>query len=160
MPATGNRIARRMYALKPCERCGKAGVHRHHKDDNPNNNDANNIEVLCASCHKARHRSYHLFTDTEVLIIRYAVADGRATQAQLARQCNVSRQTINFIVSGISYPYVGGPRHTTHHITNVQHKLVHVTYSEHPEWTLALVAAHCGMSTETVRKILREAPPE
>jgi len=47
----GRQRARASFALGPCERCGKNGVERHHKDANPLNNDPENIEILCRHCH-------------------------------------------------------------------------------------------------------------
>ena len=40
--------------------CGKEDerekfIHVHHKDKNRNNNNVENLEVLCAKCHKAKH---------------------------------------------------------------------------------------------------------
>ncbi len=50
-PDTGRQRARALFPLGPCEQCGAAGVDRHHKDDNPLNNDASNVVVLCRKCH-------------------------------------------------------------------------------------------------------------
>lgn len=42
-----------------CQRCGYskniAAIHVHHVDRNRNNNDLNNLEVLCANCHAIEH---------------------------------------------------------------------------------------------------------
>lgn len=44
---------------KKCERCGydkhSAGIIVHHKDRNRENNDINNLEVLCCICHAIEH---------------------------------------------------------------------------------------------------------
>jgi len=50
-PQQGRDRAKRRKVLGPCERCGKPGTDRHHKDDNPMNNAPDNIEVLCRRCH-------------------------------------------------------------------------------------------------------------
>jgi hypothetical protein len=47
----GRMRARRRYRLGPCEHCGKPATDRHHKDDNPLNNDPGNVEILCRRCH-------------------------------------------------------------------------------------------------------------
>lgn len=39
-----------------CAVCGKKeGLHIHHKDENPSNNQINNLVVLCGVCHKKTH---------------------------------------------------------------------------------------------------------
>ena len=40
-----------------CELCGKTGrkLHVHHKDENPENNRAPNLQTLCVSCHRLSH---------------------------------------------------------------------------------------------------------
>ena len=39
-----------------CEDCGATvGLHAHHKDRNPSNNDPRNLRTLCASCHLKLH---------------------------------------------------------------------------------------------------------
>lgn len=43
--------AQRLYRLGKCQRCGKPATERHHKDDNPGNNEASNVERLCRRCH-------------------------------------------------------------------------------------------------------------
>lgn len=43
--------AQRRYQLTDCERCGKRGTERHHKDENPGNNEPSNIQILCRRCH-------------------------------------------------------------------------------------------------------------
>ena len=42
---------------KACERCGKTRckLHVHHKDENPMNNAPENLQSLCASCHRLLH---------------------------------------------------------------------------------------------------------
>ena len=63
---TGRQRAQRMYPeTQPCETCGcyseETIIHRHHLDGNPLNNEENNIEFLCASCHIKEHwRRRHL----------------------------------------------------------------------------------------------------
>jgi len=43
--------AQRMFQLGACERCGKPGVERHHKDGNPGHNTRKNIMIVCRRCH-------------------------------------------------------------------------------------------------------------
>lgn len=50
-PNTGRKRARKMYPLGRCEKCGKQGTDRHHKDDNTTNNSPENIMILCRKCH-------------------------------------------------------------------------------------------------------------
>lgn len=51
----GHRKAAELYELTDCERCGKPGEARHHRDRNPENNAPENIEVLCLKCHRLEH---------------------------------------------------------------------------------------------------------
>ena len=53
----GRKRALRRFELSACERCGKPGNDRHHRDGNPINNEASNIESLCRSCHVKHHRA-------------------------------------------------------------------------------------------------------
>lgn len=55
MDAAGRKRAQRLFNLKPCEKCGSARSQRHHKDRNPANNSAENIEFLCQRCHALEH---------------------------------------------------------------------------------------------------------
>lgn len=53
--------ARRIYELfgnaTRCEKCGKEGrLDIHHKDENPNNNNLENLMCVCRSCHMKIHR--------------------------------------------------------------------------------------------------------
>lgn len=50
--------SRRQSAKKrkaQCELCGKPGRHVHHRDENPLNNEASNLQTLCVSCHRRSH---------------------------------------------------------------------------------------------------------
>lgn len=49
----GRARARRIYPgpLGPCVLCGKPAYDRHHKDDDPSNNDPANVAFLCRHCH-------------------------------------------------------------------------------------------------------------
>lgn len=38
-----------------CELCGQMAHHVHHRDENPQNNNPENLQSLCASCHKREH---------------------------------------------------------------------------------------------------------
>jgi hypothetical protein len=50
--ASGRARARRQYkTLGQCELCDDLAVDRHHRDDNPRNNDVSNIQYLCRACH-------------------------------------------------------------------------------------------------------------
>ena len=51
LPDSKRGRARRRYRLGPCNRCGKPGVDRHHRDDNTGNNEPENVEILCRRCH-------------------------------------------------------------------------------------------------------------
>jgi len=45
---------------KKCERCGYSKweiLHIHHKDRDRNNNDRNNLEIICPNCHYEEHSS-------------------------------------------------------------------------------------------------------
>jgi hypothetical protein len=48
----GRQRAQARYRADSCDRCGsEKHVERHHKDDNPLNNDPDNIQRLCVRCH-------------------------------------------------------------------------------------------------------------
>lgn len=49
-PKEGRGRAERMYPQQPCRICSKKGE-RHHKDDNPLNNEPSNIDWLCKQHH-------------------------------------------------------------------------------------------------------------
>jgi hypothetical protein len=57
--STGNRRAWCWFKSRPCEECGakpeEKRICRHHKDKNTLNNEVDNIQFLCASCHQALH---------------------------------------------------------------------------------------------------------
>jgi hypothetical protein len=57
-PAAGRRQANK--AMQPaCERCSSTkALHVHHRDENPMNNLAANLQTLCASCHRLSHSPY------------------------------------------------------------------------------------------------------
>jgi len=51
----------RRYKKLICNRCGFVPEHRcqldiHHVDGNHHNNDPNNLETLCANCHRLEHK--------------------------------------------------------------------------------------------------------
>ncbi len=56
---TGHKRAQMWYQLRPCEVCGatpeETMIHRHHRDENPMNNAAENICFLCSKHHKLLH---------------------------------------------------------------------------------------------------------
>ena len=53
---SGRWQAQHYYAVEACVRCGATErLHRHHVDGDARNNEAWNIEVVCASCHHAEH---------------------------------------------------------------------------------------------------------
>lgn len=43
--------AERKYSMGSCQRCGRPGRDRHHKDGDPGNNRPSNVELLCRRCH-------------------------------------------------------------------------------------------------------------
>lgn len=53
-PQTFRRIAFRHYG-KICQRCGTTAVLVHHKDEDRDNNDVENLEPLCKRCHQLHH---------------------------------------------------------------------------------------------------------
>ena len=58
IPATGRKRAQRLSQMVCCNRCqSEEQLQRHHKDRNPMNNAAENIEVLCQACHTKEHQS-------------------------------------------------------------------------------------------------------
>jgi hypothetical protein len=48
--------ARKLKGNGQCESCSAAGVHIHHKDENPTNNAPGNLMRLCIKCHRQAHR--------------------------------------------------------------------------------------------------------
>jgi hypothetical protein len=106
---TGWANARLLFPMSSCEKCGRPGEDRHHKDNDPTNNTVDNVQILCRVCHS--HTRSKL-SEGEVLAIRHAIQDHRATQSGLARTYNVSRQAISDVILGKTYVYVSGPRQT------------------------------------------------
>ncbi len=54
--AAGHKKALKMFPdIGPCERCGDEKSERHHIDDDPQNNVAENIMALCRRCHTLEH---------------------------------------------------------------------------------------------------------
>lgn len=52
----GHLRAIRLYVASECSRCGSdVRVQRHHVNGDPTDNSAENIAILCESCHKAEH---------------------------------------------------------------------------------------------------------
>jgi hypothetical protein len=62
---SGRERARKLYTLGPCEHCGKPATDRHHKDDNPLNNDPGNVEMLCRRCHMLADGRMEAFVKAE-----------------------------------------------------------------------------------------------
>ena len=54
-PQAGRLRAEKLYPLGPCERCDQLGTLRHHRDENPLNNEPENVEILCHRCHAKAH---------------------------------------------------------------------------------------------------------
>ena len=54
----GRDQAQILFPNRQCERCGiqQPELHRHHRDQNPTNNQPTNIQILCRKCHVATHR--------------------------------------------------------------------------------------------------------
>ena len=55
-------LVKKMEVNRRCQNCGvwvienwSYGLHVHHIDRNPNNNEDENLIVLCATCHRDRH---------------------------------------------------------------------------------------------------------
>jgi len=52
----GYKESLRMFKADQCSVCGSiTNVHRHHLDMNPQNNDQDNIRILCVQCHAKAH---------------------------------------------------------------------------------------------------------
>lgn len=56
------------YKNNICKRCGfipedKCQLDVHHLDGNHNNNDPNNLQTLCANCHRLMHKKRSPFED-------------------------------------------------------------------------------------------------
>jgi hypothetical protein len=151
----GHKEAQRLYALGPCERCKAPGVERHHKDGNPGNNVATNVEVLCRKCHlRSDGRAYSNLTDIDILVIRYAVADNRASQRMLAKQYGVTNQAISDIVLGKTWKLVGGPRRISQTLSEEQHVRMLYAHATYPNWSIRDIAAYSRMKEDRVRRLL------
>jgi hypothetical protein len=48
-------LTRARYPLEQCARCDKPAALRHHRDRDPTNLAADNVELLCLSCHGHEH---------------------------------------------------------------------------------------------------------
>lgn len=56
MEDRGRYMAQKLFAAKKCQTCGKKkGLIRHHVDENPQNNSAANVKILCRKCHNHLH---------------------------------------------------------------------------------------------------------
>jgi hypothetical protein len=56
-PKTGRGRALKQYpVLGACVQCGQPARHRHHVDRNPLNNEPENVQLLCTTCHGLAHR--------------------------------------------------------------------------------------------------------
>ncbi len=57
------RISTQMVGMK-CESCGEANckLHVHHRDENPENNEKENLQTLCVSCHRLTHSPNYMGT--------------------------------------------------------------------------------------------------
>jgi hypothetical protein len=54
--ARGRKQAQRSIAVTVCEECGTTrDLTRHHRDEDPTNNDPVNVQTLCRSCHTKTH---------------------------------------------------------------------------------------------------------
>lgn len=55
--ARGRYYAQQMIAASQCELCETMeNLIRHHRDENPTNNDPSNLQVLCRPCHNSLHK--------------------------------------------------------------------------------------------------------
>jgi len=91
--------AQKLYDIKPCETCGsEEDICRHHIDENTHNNDANNIEFLCNSCHTTKHAAMMgKFTHTiDWQPIRSIVPDGK----EMTYDIEVDHDCHNFVANG------------------------------------------------------------
>lgn len=79
----GRRRAQKAFHLGPCERCQKPGEERHHKDENPKNNEPQNIEILCKSCHSIHH--HQEISDRKMILKKTCSSCGKAFLAKRKR---------------------------------------------------------------------------
>jgi hypothetical protein len=77
--AAGRRRCQKAYDATECEACGVIdNLERHHMDKNTHNNEADNVVVLCAKCHKAFHHGQgvlSVFSDPIISIEEVGVED-------------------------------------------------------------------------------------
>ncbi len=50
-----------------CDKCGKTDCkfEVHHRDENRENNELQNLQILCLSCHRRLHRSKHVLNPSQ-----------------------------------------------------------------------------------------------
>lgn len=66
----GRMRAEHWYKIGKCEICGREAIDRHHKDDNQLNNNPENIQPLCRSCHMRADGRMKKFNELERMRIR------------------------------------------------------------------------------------------
>lgn len=55
-PNTGRKYAQGLFAASECSVCGVThSLERHHRDENPANNEPSNVQIVCKTCHKNIH---------------------------------------------------------------------------------------------------------
>lgn len=106
---TKRRRAQRIYALGPCEHCGKPGVERHHKDDDTGNNKPSNIVILCRACHMIEDGRMFGFMASSLSVIgprppKPCVNCGRESKPLRYGRCRTCSEY--FRRRGIERPYV------------------------------------------------------
>lgn len=95
----GRQRAQRMYAQKPCVKCGHPGQ-RHHKDGNTLNNEQGNIEFLCASCHGLHHAAIN--GSPNVLTISWSkIVSIKPIGQEMTYDLSVNHPAHNFVANGI-----------------------------------------------------------
>jgi thymidylate synthase ThyX len=113
-PQAGRLRALRLFPTEPCEACGVAEGHRHHKDRDTFNNVRSNIEFLCASCHTSRHLDedgHPNILTVKWVAIESIVPDG----CEMTYDLEVDHPAHNFVANGfvthnsqLSQRYVSG----------------------------------------------------
>ena len=87
-----------------CERCGASEkLQVHHIDEDPSNNNASNLETLCATCHNRHHQNQSKVSPEDVAEIR-ASSDAVAV---LALRYGIREDSIRNILNGKTWAHEG-----------------------------------------------------
>lgn len=98
-PQAGRQRAQKLFPTAPCESCGVAEGHRHHKNRNTLDNSRNNISFLCNPC----HGKLHAMEDgpTNLLKVKWvAISSIKPVGRGMTYDLEVDHEAHNFVANG------------------------------------------------------------